>query len=105
MVPPGRYMYNHHGKGRGVERKTNLTLPSYVGGGGGFGHLAKCARGGNGCCFFVFVRDEQPPPPALLGREAAKASNIEEFVWRKTKNAVCQVFCLFCPSEGWGRGA
>ena len=48
-----------------MERKTNLTLPFYVWvGGGGFDHLAKCARGGNGCCVFVFVRDERPPLPA-----------------------------------------
>ena len=41
----------------------------------------------------------------LLGLEAAKASNIEEFVRRKTKNALCQVFHLDCPTEGWRRGA
>ena len=41
----------------------------------------------------------------LLGMDAAKAWDIEEFVRRKTKNALCQVFCLVCPSEGWGRGA
>ena len=41
----------------------------------------------------------------LLGLEVAKASNIEELMWRKTKNALCQVFCLVCPREGWGRGA
>ena len=33
------------------------------------------------------------------------ASDIDEFVWRKTKGALCQVFCVVCPSEGWRRGA
>ena len=56
----------------GVDWKTNLTLPSYVGWGGN-GGMAKCARGGNGFCVFVLDRDERPPqaqklfpPQALL---------------------------------------
>ena len=34
-------------KGGGVERKTNLTLPSYVRGGEALGQLAKAAGGGD----------------------------------------------------------
>ena len=41
----------------------------------------------------------------LLGLEVAKASDIDEFVLRKTINALCQVFCVVCPSEGRRRGA
>ena len=41
----------------------------------------------------------------LLGLEAAKASHIDDFVRRKTMNALCQVLCVACPSEGWRRGA
>ena len=71
MVPPG----NHRGKAGGLERKTNLTCPSYVWvvGGETLGHLAKCATEENGCGVFVFVWDERTPlaqkllsPQALL---------------------------------------
>ena len=41
----------------------------------------------------------------LLGLEAAKASDIDDFVWKKTIHALCQVFCVVCPREGWRRGA
>ena len=44
------------------------------------------------------------PEQGLLGLQAAKASNIDEFFRVKTKNALCQVFCVVCPSEGWRRG-
>ena len=44
-----------------MEKKTNLTLPSYVWVWGGNGQVAECRRGGNGCGFFVFVWDERPP--------------------------------------------
>ena len=50
----------------GVERKTNLALPSYVWVRGGNGQVAECRRGGNGCGFFVFVWDERPPPKEIL---------------------------------------
>ena len=39
------------------------------------------------------------------GLEAAKASDIDDFVRKKTIHALCQVFSVVCPSEGWRRGA
>ena len=41
-----------------MERKSNLTLPSYVWVGGETAKWPNAAEGGNGCGFFVFVWDE-----------------------------------------------
>ena len=40
-----------------------------------------------------------------FGLEAAKASDIDEFVRRKITNPLSQVFCVLCTSERWRRGA
>ena len=39
----------------------------------------------------------------LVGLGAAKNSDIDGFVCRKTTNALCHIFCVLCPSEGWRR--
>ena len=41
----------------------------------------------------------------LLELEAAKASDVDHFVRRKTINSLCQVFCVVCPSDRWRTGA
>ena len=37
------------------------------------------------------------------GLVAGKASDIDDFVCRKTTNPLCHLFCVVCPSEGWRR--
>ena len=50
----------------GVERKTNLTLPSYVWIGGETAKWPQAAEGETVAAFFVFVWDERPPPKEIL---------------------------------------
>ena len=74
MVPPGIYITIMEKEG-GVERKTNLTLPSYVWvvGGGPLATWPNVPEGETVAAFLCLFGMSDPPPPRFWdGRQGLK---------------------------------